>query len=258
MSNLVPIANNPIELYSKNNYLINVDPKSLATRCANIITRALICKGDNKIEEDEEDAMTVMLFNILNMNFSHISIELIERTLEKHHYGEGFVANVSSMIECLEKAGLINDNLNNKRKLIEERENELQKQKEEREIRYYEKHKEELDIKYCKECYEGYKQRGNFSDLFNRVYKRLTEKGVVFTQEQLTKASELATSQTRKYLTNKRDREAKQFNFNETKRIGRIINSTKELQKETYYEHRYKHELTKMYFKKRYEKEQAK
>lgn len=257
MSNLVPIANN-IELYSKNNYLINVEPKSLATRCANIITSALICKGDNKIEEDEEDAMTVMLFNILNMNFSHISIELIERTLAKHHYGEGFVANVSSMIECLEKAGLANDNLNNKRQLIEERENERYEQQEKAKIKYYEEHKEEIEVKYCNECYEDYKRKGDFSDLFDKVFNRLSEKKVVFSKEQIAKANEVATSQTRKYLTNKRDREREAKRINEAKRIGSIINSTKELQKETYYEHRYKHELTKQYFKKRYEKEQAK
>ena len=258
MNDLIVQTTSIVELYKKDNYVVFQNPNDFLTRCKLIVQAALDCKGDNKTDQTTEATMIIQLSKILLLNFSHVSMDLIEQTLLIAHYGEGYVANVSAMITVLEKAGLNNESMENKKRTAKESEDEYYRIRDEERIRDFEQNGEEREKQRCIDRYEDWKKTGEFSDLSNETFSRLLNGKISFSKESIQSSKEIALSRAKEQLRAKKDKEAKQLNFDATKKINCILENQNLIEEDNHYIYFLKHELTKEYFKSRLKKENNK
>lgn len=258
MNDLIIQTTSIVELYKKDNYVVFQNPNDFLSRCKLIVQAALDCKGDNKTDQTIEATMIIQLSKILLLNFSHVSMDLIEQTLLINHYGEGYVANVSAMITVLEKAGLNNSSIENKKRIAKEEEEEYYRKKEEQNKKDYELNGEKREKQRCVDRYEDWKKTGEFSDLSNETFSRLLNGKISFSKESIQTAKEIALSRAKEQLRAKKDKEARVLNFEATKKINCILENQNLLEKDNHYIYFFKHELVKEYFKTRFEKENNK
>ena len=226
--------------YSPNCYIQNISDEITYRECLKIVVKAILFKGVNKTEE-EEKAITLMFIESLKNNYSYLTIELINKTLLKNNYGEGFSVSPASLISCIEK-DLYLTNLENKKK---ESQRKLEEERPKIFLPEIPQHKQ--DEKYLRQCYEDFLTRNSFfcwgDNLFNIIKKYNL---YYFSEEEQEKATRRAKNITIKFLCKKKKEAKTTFSLKEAQAISKII--VNDVTQYFSYEDYYKRELCRIYF----------
>ncbi|HKM00697.1 MAG TPA: hypothetical protein VJ083_01445 [Sedimentibacter sp.] len=235
-------------IYKVENYVVNVAKNQVDFMqwCKFVIQQALDCKGDNKTDKAGETTMAIGFAKAILLDYSHISLDLIEQTLIRNHFGEGYVASWGSLIETLQKEGLNRQSVENKLKELEK----VRKQEEQERQQRLHKLREQQNTpqakrKRVKQIYIDWIEKGKLDDYNNEVFSWIIKKELYhWSEEERAKAKSIARTKTREVYVKMKARAG--MDFDKIKRINTIINST--LEEEELFDKFNKEQLTTIYF----------